>query len=90
LVSLDEEQSIVPKHCYSIPFREVAALTETLKELAADSKLESKVEFVHGSNDSSNLAYRKATKHVRRQMRTHARAHHVEQGDEELGQIVLG
>jgi hypothetical protein len=31
----------IPKHCYGISFREVAALTEVLKELAADSKLES-------------------------------------------------
>jgi hypothetical protein len=38
-----EEQRNVPKHCYGISFREVAALTEALKKLAPDSKLESEV-----------------------------------------------
>jgi hypothetical protein len=33
----------IPRHCYGISFREVAALTEVPKELAADSKLESEV-----------------------------------------------
>lgn len=45
LLSPGEEQSNAPKHCYGISFREVAALTEALKELAADSELEGEVVF---------------------------------------------
>ena len=45
LLSSVEEQSNVPKHCYGISFREMAALTGALKELAADSELESEVVF---------------------------------------------
>jgi len=45
LLSLGEEQSNVPKHCYSISFREVAAPTGALKELAADSELKSEAAF---------------------------------------------
>jgi len=48
LLSPVEEQSSVPRHCYGISFREMAALTEALKELAADNGLESKVAFCPG------------------------------------------
>jgi len=43
-----EEQSNVPRHCYGISFREMATLTEALKELAADNGLESEVAFCPG------------------------------------------
>ena len=36
------------RHCYGISFREMAALTEALKELAADNRLKSKVVFCLG------------------------------------------
>ena len=48
LLSPVEEQSNVPRHCYGISFQEMAALTEALKELAADNGLESKVVFCPG------------------------------------------
>jgi len=48
LLSPVGEQSNVPRHCYGISFRETAALTETLKELAADNRLESEVVFCAG------------------------------------------
>ena len=48
LLSPVEEQSKVPRHCYGISFREMAALTETLKELAADNGLESELVFCPG------------------------------------------
>ena len=38
-----EGQSNIPEHCYGISFREMAALTKALKELTADSELESEV-----------------------------------------------
>jgi len=43
LLSPGEQQSNVPKHCHGISFREMAALTEALEELAADSEFESDV-----------------------------------------------
>ena len=43
LLSPGEEQSNIPKHCHGISFREMAALTEALKELASHSELESEV-----------------------------------------------
>jgi len=48
LLSLVEEQSNVLRHCYGISFQEMAALTEALKELAADNGLKSKVVFCPG------------------------------------------
>jgi len=48
LLSPVEEQSSVPRHCHGISFREMAALTEALKELAADNGLESEVVFCPG------------------------------------------
>ena len=48
LLSPVEEQSNVLRHWYSISFREMAALTEALKELAADNGLKSKVVFCLG------------------------------------------
>ena len=43
LLSPGDEPSNIPKHCHGISFREMAALAEALKELAADSELESEV-----------------------------------------------
>jgi hypothetical protein len=43
LVSPGEEQSNTSKHHNWVLFREVAALTDALKELAADSELETGV-----------------------------------------------
>ena len=48
LLSPVEEQSNVPRHCYGISFRVMAALTEALKELATDNGLESEVVFCAG------------------------------------------
>jgi len=48
LLSPVEEQSSLPRHCHSISFREMAALTEALKELAANNRLESEVAFCPG------------------------------------------
>jgi len=48
LLSPVEEQSNVPRHCYGISFREMAVLTEALKELATDNGLESEVVFCPG------------------------------------------
>jgi len=48
LLSPVEEQLNAPRHCYSISFREMATLTEALKELAANNGLESKVVFCVG------------------------------------------
>jgi len=45
LPSPGEEQSNAPKHCHGISFREMTALTEAFKELAADSELECEVAF---------------------------------------------
>jgi len=71
LSSLGEAQANVPKHCYSVSFREVAALTEALKELATNSELESEVVFCPGPEPF--VTYRNTTKHVRIQTRTRAR-----------------
>jgi len=43
-----EEQLNVPRHCYGISFREMAALTEALKELTANNGLKSEVVFCVG------------------------------------------
>jgi len=43
LLSPGEEQSNVPKHCHGISFQEITTLAKALKELSADSELESKV-----------------------------------------------
>ena len=71
LSSLGEAQANILKHCYSVSFQEVAALTEALKELATNSELESKVVFCPGPKPF--VTYRKTTKHVRIQTRTQAR-----------------
>ena len=67
LLSPGEEQSNVPKHCYSISFREVTVLAEALKELAADS------EVAFCPRLELFVTHRKTTKHVRRQTRIRTR-----------------
>jgi len=59
LLSPVEEQSNVPRHCYGISFREMAALTEALKELAADNGLESEVVFCAGLEPFVKLGLQK-------------------------------
>jgi len=70
LSSLGEAQPNVPKHCYSVSFREVAALTEALKELAVDNELENEVVFC--PRPEPFVTYRNTTKHIRIQTRTRA------------------
>jgi len=48
LLSPVEEQSNVPRHCYGIASREMAALTEALRELTTDNGLEGEVVFCPG------------------------------------------
>jgi len=43
---MKNNRTYLGKHCYGISLREVAALTEALEELAADSELESEVVFL--------------------------------------------
>ena len=68
LPSPGEERSNIPKYCYGNSFREVAAPTEALKELAPRHQArQARKDFVRDSNHSKNLTYRKITKHFRRE-----------------------
>lgn len=45
LLSLGEERSNVPRHCYGISFGNVATLAGSFREFAANNELESEVVF---------------------------------------------
>jgi len=76
-----EEQSDVPKHCYSISFREMAALTEAFKELAADSELESEVIFCPRLEPFVGFDLQKDNQTCQGTNEdAHAQVHHGEQG----------
>ena len=68
VLSSGEERSNVPKHCHGISFREMAALTDALKELPTDSELESEVVFCPGFEPFVEFDLRKRQpKHVEKE-----------------------